>query len=118
MSPPSDIWYRPYRSELDLPSIMRLVSSELSEPYIIYTYRYFLVNWCGSPQSSADAYLEESNLNLLCLPPTRLLASVDVLLYMCIAVTQASFGFPGRLPGTVPRSAEVDSQHAFAGLSF
>lgn len=43
--PSSDVWYRPYGSEHDLAHIMRLVSSELSEPYIIYTYRYFLVNW-------------------------------------------------------------------------
>lgn len=41
----SGIWYRPYESELDLPSVMALVGSELSEPYVIYTYRYFLVNW-------------------------------------------------------------------------
>lgn len=44
----SDIWYRQYETELDLPSVMRLVGSELSEPYIIYTYRYFLANWCVS----------------------------------------------------------------------
>jgi peptide alpha-N-acetyltransferase len=41
----SAIWYRSYESELDLPSVMALVGSELSEPYVIYTYRYFLVNW-------------------------------------------------------------------------
>lgn len=46
--PSSEIWYRQYESELDLPSVMRLVGSELSEPYIIYTYRYFLANWCVS----------------------------------------------------------------------
>lgn len=40
-----DISYRPYVSERDLPSVMELVGSELSEPYVIYTYRYFLVNW-------------------------------------------------------------------------
>lgn len=40
-----EIRYRQYESELDLPSVMRLVGSELSEPYIIYTYRYFLANW-------------------------------------------------------------------------
>ena len=39
------ISYRRYDSEADLPSIMSLVGSELSEPYVIYTYRYFLVNW-------------------------------------------------------------------------
>ncbi|KAF9519932.1 hypothetical protein BS47DRAFT_1287946 [Hydnum rufescens UP504] len=42
MEPDVLITYRRYRSEADLPSIMALVGSELSEPYVIYTYRYFL----------------------------------------------------------------------------
>lgn len=41
-----EIVYRPYVGESDLPSIMALVQSELSEPYVIYTYRYFLQQWC------------------------------------------------------------------------
>jgi hypothetical protein len=40
------IVYRPYVGESDLPRIMALVQSELSEPYVIYTYRYFLHQWC------------------------------------------------------------------------
>ena len=40
-----EIVYRPYLGESDLPSIMALVQSELSEPYVIYTYRYFLQQW-------------------------------------------------------------------------
>lgn len=39
------IIYRPYIGEADLPHIMALVQSELSEPYVIYTYRYFLHQW-------------------------------------------------------------------------
>ena len=39
------ISYRQYAGESDLPSIMSLVQSELSEPYVIYTYRYFLQQW-------------------------------------------------------------------------
>ena len=39
------IVYRPYVGESDLPNIMALVQSELSEPYVIYTYRYFLQQW-------------------------------------------------------------------------
>lgn len=31
--------------ESDLPYIMALVQHELSEPYVIYTYRYFLHQW-------------------------------------------------------------------------
>ena len=30
-------------------SVMRLVGSELSEPYVIYTYRYFLTGWYVPP---------------------------------------------------------------------
>lgn len=41
------IVYRPYVGESDLPAIMALVQSELSEPYVIYTYRYFLQQWCA-----------------------------------------------------------------------
>jgi len=40
-----DITYRSYIGESDLPHIMALVQSELSEPYVIYTYRYFLQQW-------------------------------------------------------------------------
>ncbi|KAJ7430693.1 acyl-CoA N-acyltransferase, partial [Mycena latifolia] len=35
-------FYRQYSGESDLPVIMDLVQSELSEPYVIYTFRYFL----------------------------------------------------------------------------
>ncbi|CAA7262596.1 unnamed protein product [Cyclocybe aegerita] len=41
----STITYRQYRGEADLPHIMALVQSELSEPYVIYTFRYFLHQW-------------------------------------------------------------------------
>ncbi|XP_022083104.1 uncharacterized protein LOC110975182 isoform X1 [Acanthaster planci] len=35
----------PYKSELQMPDIMRLITKDLSEPYSIYTYRYFIHNW-------------------------------------------------------------------------
>lgn len=41
----SEILYRKYLGEADLPHIMDLVQSELSEPYVIYTFRYFLHHW-------------------------------------------------------------------------
>ncbi|TRM56259.1 acyl-CoA N-acyltransferase [Schizophyllum amplum] len=41
----SSIVYRQYAGEEDLPPIMALVQSELSEPYVIYTFRYFLQQW-------------------------------------------------------------------------
>lgn len=42
----SAIHYRQYTGESDLPHIMALVQRELSEPYVIFTYRYFLHQWC------------------------------------------------------------------------
>ncbi|XP_061602980.1 N-alpha-acetyltransferase 30 [Cololabis saira] len=40
-----DIRYVRYESELQMPWIMRLITKDLSEPYSIYTYRYFIHNW-------------------------------------------------------------------------
>ncbi|KAJ3054056.1 N-alpha-acetyltransferase 30 [Rhizophlyctis rosea] len=37
--------YSPYESELQLPTITSLIENDLSEPYSIYTYRYFIHNW-------------------------------------------------------------------------
>lgn len=37
--------YVSYTSELQMPDIMRLIQKDLSEPYSIYTYRYFIHNW-------------------------------------------------------------------------
>jgi len=37
--------YVQYQSELQMPDIMRLIQKDLSEPYSIYTYRYFIHNW-------------------------------------------------------------------------
>jgi peptide alpha-N-acetyltransferase len=41
----SDIRYVSYESELQMPDIMHLIQKDLSEPYSIYTYRYFIHNW-------------------------------------------------------------------------
>lgn len=51
------ILYRQYTTEDDLPDIMELVQSELSEPYVIYTYRYFLNQW---PHLAYIAYTDLS----------------------------------------------------------
>jgi peptide alpha-N-acetyltransferase len=40
-----DVEYRPYQDEGDLPGIMALISADLSEPYSIFTYRYFIHQW-------------------------------------------------------------------------
>ncbi|XP_072943647.1 uncharacterized protein [Epargyreus clarus] len=34
-----------YESEIQMPEIMSLIQKDLSEPYSIYTYRYFIHNW-------------------------------------------------------------------------
>ncbi|XP_030642381.1 N-alpha-acetyltransferase 30 [Chanos chanos] len=41
----SSIKYVRYESELQMPDIIRLITKDLSEPYSIYTYRYFIHNW-------------------------------------------------------------------------
>ncbi|XP_055612807.1 N-alpha-acetyltransferase 30A [Uranotaenia lowii] len=43
--PKPHIAYQVYESELQMPSIMSLIQKDLSEPYSIYTYRYFIHNW-------------------------------------------------------------------------
>ncbi|MQM16506.1 hypothetical protein Taro_049466 [Colocasia esculenta] len=42
---PSEIEYVSYGGEHHLPQIMGLVDQELSEPYSIFTYRYFVYLW-------------------------------------------------------------------------
>ena len=41
----NDVTYVPYESELQMPDIVHLMKASLSEPYSIYTYRYFIHNW-------------------------------------------------------------------------
>ena len=48
------ITYRQYTGEPDLPHIISLVEHELSEPYVIYTYRYFLNQWYAPPFPASD----------------------------------------------------------------
>eukprot|EP00004_Rigifila_ramosa_P021276 TRINITY_DN5629_c0_g1_i1.p1 TRINITY_DN5629_c0_g1~~TRINITY_DN5629_c0_g1_i1.p1 ORF type:complete len:169 (+),score=31.30 TRINITY_DN5629_c0_g1_i1:3-509(+) len=40
-----DIEFKTYGGEAELEAIMRLVDRDLSEPYSIYTYRYFVNHW-------------------------------------------------------------------------
>lgn len=39
------IKYIQYKDETMMPLIMNLITKDLSEPYSIYTYRYFIHNW-------------------------------------------------------------------------
>lgn len=41
----SNIKYVNYTSEAQMPDIMQLIGKDLSEPYSVYTYRYFINNW-------------------------------------------------------------------------
>ncbi|GAC96364.1 potential peptide N-acetyl transferase [Pseudozyma hubeiensis SY62] len=41
----SDITLHPYTGEHQMPTIISLIEKELSEPYIVYTYRYFVNQW-------------------------------------------------------------------------
>jgi peptide alpha-N-acetyltransferase len=39
------VQYQGDKEEIYLPSIRQLISKDLSEPYSIYVYRYFLYQW-------------------------------------------------------------------------
>lgn len=41
----ANIRYVNYQSEAQMPDIIQLIQRDLSEPYSIYTYRYFINNW-------------------------------------------------------------------------
>lgn len=41
----SIIQYVQYQDERQMPMIMKIIQKDLSEPYSIYTYRYFIHNW-------------------------------------------------------------------------
>ena len=41
----SEVKYIVYESERQMEAIMQLITKDLSEPYSIYTYRYFIHNW-------------------------------------------------------------------------
>ena len=40
-----ELYFHSYQSEKEMSRIMTLISGTLSEPYSIYTYRYFIHNW-------------------------------------------------------------------------
>lgn len=41
----NEIQFFPYKDETEMSEIMSLVQIDFSEPYNIYTYRYFIHNW-------------------------------------------------------------------------
>ena len=50
------IEFRTFESEEDLQTIIKMIERELSEPYPIYTYRYFVQKW---PQLTMMAYKKD-----------------------------------------------------------
>lgn len=44
-TPTVEVTFKEYENEHQMPDIMRVIQRELSEPYSIYTYRYFIHNW-------------------------------------------------------------------------
>ncbi|GAA5978915.1 hypothetical protein JCM10908_002737 [Rhodotorula pacifica] len=56
------ISYRAYQGEQDLDVIVDLVDDELSEPYNLYTYRYFLDDW---PHLCFFAYAGETPIGVI-----------------------------------------------------
>lgn len=58
----SEIMYICYESEHQISDIMKLIQKDLSEPYSIYTYRYFIHNWphlCFLVSTNARVLLAE-----------------------------------------------------------
>ena len=55
------IEYKTYENEDQLDIMMELIENELSEPYSIYTYRYFVRNW---PELTYLAYLENKMIGV------------------------------------------------------
>lgn len=57
------VQYEPSKEEQYLPAIRQLISKDLSEPYSIYVYRYFLYQWgdlCYMvPVPSSPLYLSD-----------------------------------------------------------
>lgn len=37
--------YETFKDAAELPDIMALMEKDLSEPYTVFTYRYFIDNW-------------------------------------------------------------------------
>jgi peptide alpha-N-acetyltransferase len=54
----TDIEYISYTDESMLKDVQKLVSKDLSEPYSVFTYRYFLHNW---PFLCICAYITEND---------------------------------------------------------
>ncbi|MBN3284086.1 NAA30 acetyltransferase, partial [Polyodon spathula] len=80
------IRYVRYESELQMPDIMRLITKDLSEPYSIYTYRYFIHNWpqlCFLVRSIASMRVKSAPCVLSCLLCVEVLC-LSLLCFHCM----------------------------------
>ena len=41
--------YKTFDREEEMADIVALINKDLSEPYSIFTYRYFIYSWCVLP---------------------------------------------------------------------
>lgn len=59
---PEKIEFKTFKTEEDLRTIIGMIEKELSEPYPIYTYRYFVQKW---PEFTFMAYYEDKCLGCI-----------------------------------------------------
>jgi hypothetical protein len=65
-APQGELRYCHYTDDSQMPPIMRLMEADLSEPYSVYTYQYFIHNWpklCWLVRDSRIVYFLEFNSN-------------------------------------------------------
>lgn len=84
----SSIKYVVYESEVQMPDIIRLITKDLSEPYSIYTYRYFIHNW---PK--------------LCLLVSYIVTYLSHCILSCLSQNHYSFMYETRFTGNIVGSA-------------
>jgi len=76
--------YCPADEDIHLPAVQSLISGDLSEPYSIYCYRYFLHQWpdlCflafdNSPDVKTDANLTTTSSTTTQHPPPRIIGAI------------------------------------------
>lgn len=61
--------YVEYTTDSEIPAVKLLMEKYLSEPYPIFTYRYFLVGWpklCFIVYLTNDNYLDKKRFAMYC----------------------------------------------------
>ncbi|GAA6027460.1 hypothetical protein JCM8097_007873 [Rhodosporidiobolus ruineniae] len=91
-----EITYRAYAGEQDLDAIVALVDDELSEPYNLYTYRYFLDEW---PHLCFFAYAGSLPIGvIICKQEPHAKSSHSVPIRPSDVLGEVEGGQPGRRP--------------------